>query len=268
MKEKLDIGEAISDTVQHIKTSWRALFINYLFMLGIGLLTVAYATVVVYEKINTMTFTDYVSPFDIILKSITMTLPFMIIIGLISICVQAIFIKIIDDTIEKRQLDYKAQLVFVLKKIGKLVLAGVIVVIPVLLMYLLMFRSMTNMYYGSFAPFFFMLLIMLAYAMMLTFIDQSIITEEVSTFQAIKNSFRVVSHNFFRLLFTFIGYGILSYIIGLIFKDTNVVAAIIKAIINAFLSLFAVVFITTLYKQVSVRPTQDEEYELKYYEES
>ena len=267
MREKLEIGEAISDAVQHIKTSWRALFVNYLFMLGIGLLTVAYATVVVYEKVNTMTFTEYVSPFDIILKSITMTLPFMIIIGLISICVQSVFIKIIDDTIEKRQLDYKAQFVFVLKKLGKLILAGIITVIPIVLMYLLMFSSMSNMLYPSIAPFLFMTLIIVAYAMMLTFIDQSIITEEVSTFQAIKNSFRVVSHNFFRLLFTFIGYGILSYIIGLIFKDTNVVAAIIKAIINAFLSLFAVVFITTLYKQVSVRPIQEES-ELKYYEEN
>lgn len=267
MSEKLDIGEAISDAVQHIKTSWRALFVNYLFMLGIGLLTIAYATVVVYKKATTVTFTEYASPLDIMLESIIWMLPFMIFIGLIGICVQAVFIKIIDDTIEKRQMDYKAQLVFVLKRLGKLVLAGFIVIIPIVLMYLLMFKAITNMYYGSFAPFFLMLFIMLVYAMMLVFIDQSIITEEVSTFQAIKNSFVVVSHNFFRLLFTFIGYGILSYIIGQIFKDTHVVVVIMNAIINAFLSLFAVVFLTTLYKQVSERPTQDEAYELRYYEE-
>jgi len=268
MREKLDIGEAISDAIQHMITSWKLLVINYLFMLGIGLVTVAYTASVFTGDFEALLYTGYTSPFELMIKSFLMILPFMIVIGLISVCIQAVYIKIIDDTIEKRQLSYKEQFVFVFKKLGKLILAGVIVIIPVILMYLLMFRTMTNMYYGSFAPFFLMLLIMLAYAMMLTFVNQSIITEDVSAFQAIKNSFRVVSHNFFRLMFTFIGYGILTLIMGKIFGDTSVVVVVIKAIVDAFLSLFAIVFITTLYKQVSERPNQDEEYELEYYEES
>jgi len=268
MREKLEIGEAISDAVQHIRTSWKLLLINFLFMLGIGLVTVAYTVSVFTGDVEALLYTGYTSPFELLIKTFAMILPFMIVIGLISVCIQAVYIKIIDDTIEKRQLSYKEQFVFVLKKLGKLILAGIIVVIPVLLMYLLMFRSMTNMYYGSFAPFFFMFLIMLAYAMMLTFINQSIITEDVSAFQAIKNSFSVVSYNFFRLLFTFIGYGILTLIIGMIFKDTSTVMVIIKAVVDAFLSLFGIVFITTLYKQVSEKPNRDDEYELEYYEES
>ncbi|MBI9015057.1 MAG: hypothetical protein JEZ08_22690 [Clostridiales bacterium] len=268
MREKLEIGEAISDAVQHIRMSWKLLLINYLFMLGIGLITTAYTVSVFTGDIEALLYTGYKSPFELMIKSFLMILPFMIVIGLISVCIQAMYIKIIDDTIEKRQLSYKEQFVFVLRKLGKMIFAGVMVLIPVILMYLLMFRTITNMYYGSFAPFFLMLLIMLAYAMMLTFINQSIITEEVSAFQAIKNSFSVVSHNFFRLLFTFIGYGILTLIIGTILKDTSVVVVVIKAIIDAFLSLYAIVFITTLYKQVSKKPYQDNECELEYYEEN
>lgn len=268
MREKLEIGEAISDAVQHMRTSWKAILINYLFMLGIGLLTVAYTVSIFTGDAEAMLYTGYPSAFEIMIKTFVMILPFMIVIGLISICIQAVYIKIIDDAIEKRQLNYKEQFVFVLKKLGKLVLAGIIVIIPVILMYLLMFRTITNMYYGSFAPFFLMLLIMLAYAMMLIFINQSIITEDASAFQAIKNSFRVVSHNFFRLMFTFIGYGILTLIIGRILNDTSIVMVVIKAIVDAFLSLFAIAFITTLYKQVSEKPDRDDEYELEYYEES
>jgi len=266
MKRKLDIGLGLSDAAQHLVKGKGKYLINCLFALALGILSSVYIFYTVFKKLESITYYDSFEMVDILMSEMVKLIPFYMVIGLISLCIQCVFIKIVDDVIEKRDLSYGEQFSYVLSRLGRIILANVITLLPIILISLLMFASMKNMFFMAVFPILFMTLVLVVYGMMLIFIDQSIIVDDASVLESIKRSFSVVSYNFFRILFTFILIGIMGAILAGIVGEGNLVLEIISSIINVIVSLYMTAFLTTLYKQ-SVTTHNNEDLEIEYFED-
>lgn len=265
MKKKLDIGMALSDALQHLITGKGRYLINCLFALGLGVGTSVVVLSSAFNSFSTMTYYDPMQMVDYIMSEMLMLIPFYILVGLVSLCIQCVFIKIVDDVIEKRDLTYGQQFSYVMMRLGRIILANIITLIPIVLFSLLMFASMRNMFFFATFPFLIMTLLLVAYGMMLMFIDHSIIVDDVSAIESIKRSFALVSHNFFRIIFTFLLLGIVGAIVTSIVGEGNLIIELVRAVVNVIVSLFMTSFLTTLYKQVDSKPEIIED-EIEYFE--
>ncbi|WP_233067565.1 hypothetical protein, partial [Sphaerochaeta sp. S2] len=91
-----------------------------------------------------------------------------------------------------------------------------------------------------------------------------IITEDVTSIEAIGRSFAVAKNNFFRYSLAIILLGIVSMIIQKIFSDTSIMIVVLNTLASSIISAYVVVFITSLYKQVT--KIDNSEPELEYFE--
>lgn len=258
---KFNIGEGLSDAVQHLINGWKKYLLSYIMLVVISLVSGIVISVMVVSKLASASYDSL----EFLSEAWGIIILLGLMIGYFSMVMQATIIKVTDDLIEHRNHTFGEQLVFAIRKSGKIILANLLALIPMLILFGIMFASLFSMGSGGLGLYFICLIGILVYTVFIAFITQSIITEDVTSIEAIGKSFAIAKSNFFRYSFTMILLGIVTMIIQRLFSDTSTLAITLSTIVSSVLSVYVIAFVTSLYKQVTININSEPE--LEYFED-
>jgi len=194
---------------------------------------------------------------SLITSSIGMIL-FTLPINLITVILTSNYIKITDDIYENRELSYKDQFIFVLKRLGRMILSYIIVFVPMTLINIII--SVTFLSYSDFfTSLISFVLSIITYLFVM--INQSIIIEDSTAIGGIKRSFTVMKKNILR----FLGFSIVIGLLGVLplsvvamivmkVKVLRIIIYIVLPFLIFFLAPLPAAFMTLLFKSVTHTP--------------
>lgn len=258
---KFQMFRTFGDALEYLKMNFAALsgtsvLVAILHFLFSTVLLVTLRSVVgisgIYKYNSAINYTGY--SFETLVISTILFIPVFVLLSVF----MAVYIKIIDDSYENRDIHYGAQIKFAFRKSGKLILSSLITYVPVTVVYMLL--SMSAEIIGKSTPVFISIIYFFT-LIFFVFINQSIIIEDVTAMQAIGRSFKVMKYNILR----YIGFSLLMGIaifasfglIGYILKGSMmiIIIAVTLLVIAMFLLMpLPIVFTTLLFKSVPHRP--------------
>lgn len=254
--EKFSMFETLGETLGYCKDNWKKYGLNSVLIILLQVITY----VITFSYLTKMVMQVEYSPFgtgNLITSSVRMIL-FTLPINLITVILTSNYIKITDDIYENRELSYKEQFVFVIKRLGRMILSYIIVFVPMALVNIIVsvtFLSYSNLFTTliSFA------LSIITYLFIM--INQSIIIEDSTAIGGIKRSFTVMKKNILRFLGFSIVIGILLVlpvsVVAMIVMKVKVLRIIIYIILPFvvfFLAPLPAAFMTLLFKSVTHTP--------------
>lgn len=234
-KVKLNLEAGFIDAVSNFKGVFTSL-------IGIGLCSFAYQIgMQFYQKLVTANMGDF--SLQLILQLIQ--------IGLISISllISLIILIKIKSHIMKEAYDFGQTMAFAFRKL--FVFWGAILLLTVCLIPIIILMNIVIMNVPYLMPLFIgVTVILLALIMMpMVFLATSSVLEDLGPINALKHSYKLVGHNYFRLLIVFLCIGLVTA--GLTWFGTQLplyISWLIVAI-QTCLSLFLMTFYATLYSQ-------------------
>jgi len=253
-KVKLDIGKGISDAVECIKSTYKPLLILLLIMLSIQIIQGIY-----YQPLSTtdfnLAFTDPES-----YRAQTANMPGMtgmqtlMSFGftLIVFLNMNIVIVVSNKFFSKSEMTAEDIIYYSLKKMFTLIVSFffmMLTFIPlIIIMVILVFLSV------AVSPILLILTVifgigLFVYINMCIMIQYSIVIEDVGPIKGWLNSIKLVSHNFFRVFFTYAGFMLLSFLLRSLFLTDSIISVIITGILSGTISMFLTVTMTAVYNQ-------------------
>jgi len=250
MLKKFNMSQGLVDAANHLVKGWNKYLIPAL-LLGLSTFTFTRTISIVTNKYSIPLVENQYQAFNEAIVPIILIGSTLLIYILFVLIMQTTLIKVTDDLIEDRISSFREQFLFVLKRLGRILLANIIAGIPILLLLALTLGSLFRIGRGGLGIYFLGLIGIVIYVIFIAMINQSIIIHDVSSIRAISNSIRVMKNNFFRYLFAMLGLGIANAIITNILSGEYIVIVIISAIVSTIITTYFTAFNTSLYKQVT-----------------
>ncbi|MBI9015056.1 MAG: hypothetical protein JEZ08_22685 [Clostridiales bacterium] len=264
-KIKLDIGKGIADAVECIKSTYKPLLVLLLIMLAIQIVQGIY-----YQPLSTadlsLAFTDP-EVYRTQVENMPGMTGFQTLMSfgltLIVFMNMNVVISISNKFFNKNEMTIEDIIYYSLKKIFALIVSFLFMMLTfiplIIVMVILVVLSIA-------APPVMVILIIVfviglfAYINMCIMIQYSIVIEDVGPIRGWLNSIKLVSHNFFRVFFTYIGFMLVSFLLRSLFLSESIVTIIITGILSGIISMFLTITMTAVYNQAIEKEPETSDY--------
>ena len=253
-KVKLDIGKGIADAVECITTIYKPLVVLLLIMLAIQIVQGIY-----YQPIATvdfkLAFVDAGAYRPQVANTPRMTM-FQTLMSfgftLIVFLNMNVVISVSNKFFNKSEMTAEDIIYYSLKKLFTLLVSFLflmLTIIPVIiLMVILIVLSFEVL------PVLLILMIsfsigILVYISMCIMMQYSIVIEDVGPIKGWLNSIKLMSHNFFRVVFTYIAFMLVSFLLRNLFLSDSIVSIVITGLLQGTITMFLTITMTAVYTQ-------------------
>jgi len=251
---KLDIGKGIADAVECIKSTYKPLLILLLIMVAIQIVQSIY-----YQPISTADFNLAVTDPEIYRTQVAnmprMTgLQTLLSFGLtvLVFLVMTVLITISSRFFSKTEMAIEDVILYSLKKMFTLLLSYLFMMvtfIPIVLVMIILFLVSMAVPAGMIVLFIGFIIGIIVCVTMCIMIQYSIVVEDVGPIKGWLNSIKLVSHNFFRIFFTYMGVMLLSFILRNMLLTESIISVIVAGTVQVSLTMFLTVTMTAVYNQ-------------------
>lgn len=249
---KLDIGKGIADAVECIKSTYRPLFILLLIMLAIQIIQGIY-----YQPLSTVDFNlAFMDPESYRAQTTNMPgmtgLQTLMSFGLTLIVFlnMNIVISVSNKFFNKSEMTIEDIIYYSLKKMFALIVSFLFVMLTFMpLIIVMIVLILLSVAVSPILPILVFVIVLFAYINMCIMIQYSIVIEDVGPIKGWLNSIKLVSHNFFRVFFTYVGFMLLSFLLRSLFSTDSNVSMIVTGILSGIISMFLTITMTAVYNQ-------------------
>ena len=250
---KLDIGKGIADAVECIKSTYKPLMVLLLITLAIQIIQG------IYYQPSSVDFNLALSDPEAYRAQVASMpkltgLQTLISYGftLIGFLIMTIVISVSNKFFSKSEMTIEDIIYYSLKKMFTILVSFLFMMLTfiplIIIMGIIVFLSVMV------SPILLILVLvfgigLFVYINMCIMIQYSIVMEDLGPIKGWLNSIKLVSHNFFRVFFTYVGFMLLSFLLRSLFLTDSIISVVITGILSGTISMFLTVTMTAIYNQ-------------------